>query len=110
MPLIVILIVAIVGLMVSFWLVGAVFSLLWSLLIGFIAGAIAKFVMPGHDGGGFLTTALLGIAGSLVASLLGRISGWYQPGEAAGFIAAIVGAIIILAVYRVFKSSKASVA
>jgi len=103
MPLLITLVVVVVGLMIGLWLIGAVFGLLWALLIGFIAGAIAKFIMPGHDGGGFLTTSLLGIAGSLVASLLGRVTGFYQPGEAAGFIAAIVGAIIILGAYRVFK-------
>lgn len=88
-------------------LTGPVLGLLWTLLIGFIAGALAKFIMPGRDGGGFLMTALLGIAGSFTASLLGRLTGIYGPGNNAGFLASIVGAIIILAAYRVFTGQKA---
>jgi uncharacterized membrane protein YeaQ/YmgE (transglycosylase-associated protein family) len=87
-------------------LTGPVLGLLWTLLIGFIAGALAKFIMPGEDGGGFLMTALLGIAGSFTASLLGRLTGIYAPGDGAGFIAAVVGAIIILAAYRVFMGRR----
>ena len=70
------------------------------IVIGLIVGAIAKLLMPGDDPGGIIITILLGIAGSLVASYLGRLVGWYTPGEPAGFIASIVGAIIILAIYR----------
>jgi len=87
-------------------LTGPVLSLLWTLLIGFIAGALAKFIMPGRDGGGFLMTALLGIAGSFTASLLGRLTGIYGPGNGAGFLASIVGAILILAAYRLFTGQK----
>ena len=79
--------------------------LLWTILIGFVAGAVAKFFMPGKDGGGFILTTLLGIAGALVATYLGRFIGWYEEGQAAGFIAAVVGAVLLLAVYRFFKKT-----
>jgi uncharacterized membrane protein YeaQ/YmgE (transglycosylase-associated protein family) len=72
----------------------------WWIIIGFIAGAIAKAVMPGREPGGCILTILLGIGGALVAGFLGQRLHWYQAGEGAGFLAAIVGAIIILAVYR----------
>lgn len=70
------------------------------IIIGLIAGAIAKALMPGKDPGGCLITIVLGIAGALVAGFLGQAIGWYGPGEGAGFIAAIVGALIILGIYR----------
>lgn len=70
------------------------------ILIGLIAGAIAKAIMPGRDPGGCLVTILIGIAGALVAGFLGQAIGWYEPGEGAGFLAAIVGAVLILFVYR----------
>jgi len=82
-------------------------GLLWTVLIGFIAGAIAKFAMPGKDPGGFIITTLLGIAGSLVATYLGKFIGWYQEGEGAGLIAAVVGAVLLLGVYRLFKKKAA---
>jgi uncharacterized membrane protein YeaQ/YmgE (transglycosylase-associated protein family) len=70
------------------------------ILIGLVAGAIAKLLMPGKDPGGCIITMLLGIAGALLAGFIGKSIGWYEDGEAAGFIAAIVGALIILLVYR----------
>ena len=70
------------------------------IVIGFIAGAIAKLLMPGKDPGGCLITILLGIAGALLAGFVGKSIGWYENGEAAGFLAAIVGAFIILFIYR----------
>jgi uncharacterized membrane protein YeaQ/YmgE (transglycosylase-associated protein family) len=76
------------------------YSWLWWIIIGGIAGAIAKLLMPGRDPGGCLITILLGIAGAFVAGWLGQQVGWYQQGEGAGFLAAIVGAFIILAIYR----------
>ena len=76
------------------------------IIIGLIVGAIAKLIMPGHDPGGIIVTMLLGIAGSIVAGFLGRAVGWYEPGQSAGFIASIIGAIIILAVYRVLIGSR----
>ena len=70
------------------------------IVIGGIAGAIAKLIMPGKDPGGCIVTILLGIAGALLAGFLGRAVGWYGQGDGAGFIAAIVGAFIILLIYR----------
>jgi uncharacterized membrane protein YeaQ/YmgE (transglycosylase-associated protein family) len=78
----------------------AQYSWLWWIIIGGIAGAIAKFLMPGRDPGGCLVTILLGIAGAFVAGWLGHAVGWYDNGQGAGFIAAIIGAVIILAIYR----------
>lgn len=76
------------------------YSWLWWIIIGGIAGGIAKLLMPGRDPGGCIVTILLGIAGAFVAGWLGQMVGWYRPGEGAGFLAAIVGAIIILGIYR----------
>ncbi|MGG5810234.1 GlsB/YeaQ/YmgE family stress response membrane protein [Falsiroseomonas sp. CW058] len=73
---------------------------LWTIIIGFVAGAIAKFLMPGRDPGGFIVTILLGIVGALVATWLGQAVGWYRAGEGAGLIGAVVGAVIVLVVYR----------
>ncbi|HWT11704.1 MAG TPA: GlsB/YeaQ/YmgE family stress response membrane protein [Allosphingosinicella sp.] len=73
--------------------------LVW-ILIGLLAGGIARAIMPGRDPGGCLVTIVIGIAGALVAGFLGQAIGWYEPGEGAGFLAAIVGAILILFVYR----------
>jgi uncharacterized membrane protein YeaQ/YmgE (transglycosylase-associated protein family) len=73
---------------------------LWMLIIGLVVGALAKLIMPGHDPGGIIVTMLLGIAGSFVAGMVGRAVGWYQPGEPAGFIASIIGAVVLLAIYR----------
>lgn len=70
------------------------------IVIGLLAGGIAKLLMPGRDPGGCIVTILLGIAGALLAGFLGRAIGWYGPGDGAGFIAAIVGAVIILLIYR----------
>jgi uncharacterized membrane protein YeaQ/YmgE (transglycosylase-associated protein family) len=73
---------------------------LWMIVIGLIVGALAKLVMPGHDPGGVIVTILLGIGGSILAGLIGRALGWYREGEPVGFLASIVGAVIILALYR----------
>ena len=78
------------------------YSWLWWIIIGGIAGGIAKLLMPGRDPGGCLVTILLGIAGAFVAGWLGHTVGWYERGEGAGFLAAIVGAFIILGLYRLF--------
>ena len=78
-------------------------SILWTIIIGFIAGVIAKFIMPGdNEPSGFILTTILGIVGAFVASYLGEALGWYRPGEGAGLIGAIVGAIIVLFVYGLF--------
>jgi uncharacterized membrane protein YeaQ/YmgE (transglycosylase-associated protein family) len=70
------------------------------LVIGLLAGALAKLLMPGKDPGGCFVTILLGIAGALLAGFLGRALGWYGPNEGAGFVAAVVGAFILLFIYR----------
>ena len=70
------------------------------LIIGLVVGAIAKLLMPGRDPGGFIVTMLLGVAGALIAGFLGRALGWYTYGEGAGFIASVVGAMLVLLVYR----------
>lgn len=75
-------------------------ELLWTFLIGLVVGIIAKLLMPGRDPGGFIITALLGIAGAFVAHAIGRAMGWYAEGQPAGFIASVIGAIILLALYR----------
>lgn len=71
-----------------------------TIVIGFLAGLIAKFLMPGRDPGGFIITTLLGIVGAVVATYLGQALGWYRADQGAGFIGAIVGAIILLVIYR----------
>jgi uncharacterized membrane protein YeaQ/YmgE (transglycosylase-associated protein family) len=80
-------------------------DIIWTILIGLVAGVVAKFLMPGKDPGGFIVTTILGIAGSLLATYGGQAVGWYQPGQGAGFIGAVVGAIILLAIYHVFRKS-----
>jgi uncharacterized membrane protein YeaQ/YmgE (transglycosylase-associated protein family) len=78
-------------------------SFLWTLIIGLVVGAIAKLLMPGKDPGGFIVTMLIGVVGALLAGFLGRALGWYQnPGEGPGIIASIIGAIILLMLYRLF--------
>lgn len=75
-------------------------SILWTIIIGFIAGVIAKFIMPGdNEPSGFILTAILGIVGAFVATFLGQALGWYGPGQGAGLIGAVFGAIIVLLVY-----------
>ena len=75
-------------------------SIIWTIIIGFVAGVIAKFLMPGrNEPSGFILTAILGIVGAFVATWLGQALGWYGPNEGAGFIGAVVGAIIVLAVW-----------
>jgi uncharacterized membrane protein YeaQ/YmgE (transglycosylase-associated protein family) len=75
-------------------------GIIWTLIIGLIAGIIAKFVMPGdNEPSGFILTAVLGIVGAFVATYLGQALGWYGPNEGAGLIGAVVGAVIVLAVW-----------
>lgn len=83
-------------------------GLIYTLLIGLIVGAIAKMLMPGKDPGGWIITILLGIAGAWVGTFLGRTVGLYKDGEAAGWIASIVGAMILLWGYRLISSKKAA--
>lgn len=82
-------------------------ALLWTIIIGALIGVVAKLLMPGRDPGGCIITILLGIAGSFLASYLGRAMGWYQEGQAAGFIFSVVGAMILLLIYRIFFGRRA---
>jgi uncharacterized membrane protein YeaQ/YmgE (transglycosylase-associated protein family) len=85
-------------------------SIIWTIIIGFLAGVIAKFIMPGdNEPSGFILTTILGIVGAFVASYLGQAVGWYQPGEGAGLIGAVVGAIIVLLVYGLFAGRQRTV-
>jgi uncharacterized membrane protein YeaQ/YmgE (transglycosylase-associated protein family) len=76
------------------------FHILWMLIVGLIVGALAKLVMPGRDPGGIFITMMLGVAGAVVAGVVGRLLGLYAPGQGAGFLMSILGAILLLAIYR----------
>lgn len=78
-------------------------NILWVIIIGFAVGAIAKFFLPGRDGGGIILTILLGIAGAFIATYIGQHFGWYKEGQPAGFIGAILGAILILILFRLIR-------
>jgi len=82
------------------------YGILGWIVIGGIAGGIAKLLMPGKDPGGCIITILLGIAGALLAGFLGKTIGWYNEGEGAGFVAAVVGAFVILLIYRLVLSRR----
>ena len=85
-------------------------SIVWTIIIGFLAGVIAKFIMPGdNEPTGFILTAILGIVGAFVATYLGQALGWYRPGEGAGLIGAVVGAIIVLLVYGMVAGRRRAV-
>ena len=85
-------------------------GILWTIIIGFVAGIIAKFVMPGdNEPAGFIMTTILGIVGAFVATFLGQSLGWYRPGEGAGLIGAVVGAIIVLLVYGMLAGRRRTV-
>lgn len=77
------------------------------IVFGLIVGALAKLVMPGNDPGGFIVTILLGIAGAVVGGLIGRATGFYGPGQTAGYLMSIVGAIVLLALYRMMTRRSA---
>jgi uncharacterized membrane protein YeaQ/YmgE (transglycosylase-associated protein family) len=78
-------------------------SIIWTIIIGFVAGVIAKFVTPGrNEPSGFILTTILGIVGAFVASYLGQALGFYGPGEGAGLIGAVVGAVVVLVVWGMF--------
>jgi len=79
------------------------YGILGWIVIGLLAGGIAKLLMPGKDPGGCIITVLLGVAGALLAGFVGKSLGWYQSNEGAGFIAAIIGAFVLLAIYRLIS-------
>ncbi len=81
--------------------------ILWTILIGLIVGAIAKLLMPGRDPGGFIITILLGIAGAFIATYIGQAMHWYAEGQPAGFIASVIGAMILLIIYRLLRGKSA---
>lgn len=82
-------------------------GIIWTIVIGFIVGLLAKMLMPGKDPGGFIITVLIGIVGSLIATYGGQALGLYQAGEPAGFIGSLIGAIILLVIYRAIRGRKA---
>ena len=81
---------------------GAYHGYFMTFIIGLVVGIIAKFLMPGKDPGGFIITAIIGIVGSFLATWLGKTLGWYEAGQSAGWIGSIIGAIILLLIYRMF--------
>ena len=81
------------------------FALLWELIIGLVVGAVAKFLMLGKDPGGIWITMIIGIAGSILATYIGQAIGWYHAGQGAGFIMSVVGAVVLLLIYRVIKGA-----
>jgi uncharacterized membrane protein YeaQ/YmgE (transglycosylase-associated protein family) len=85
------------------------FGVIGWIIFGLIVGALAKLLMPGRDPGGFIVTILLGIAGALIGGFLGRAMGWYQEGEPAGFLMSLLGAIVLLAIYRMAVRGRARV-
>jgi uncharacterized membrane protein YeaQ/YmgE (transglycosylase-associated protein family) len=85
-------------------------GILWTIIIGFVAGVIAKFIMPGgNEPSGFILTTILGIVGAFVATFLGQALGWYGAGEGAGLIGAVAGAIIVLLVYSLVAGRRPAV-
>jgi uncharacterized membrane protein YeaQ/YmgE (transglycosylase-associated protein family) len=84
-------------------------GIIWTIIIGFLAGVIAKFVMPGdNEPKGFILTTILGVVGAFVATYLGQAVGWYRAGEGAGFIGAIVGAVILLFLYGLIMGRRSA--
>ena len=77
--------------------------LLWTIVVCFVVGLIAKLLMPGRDPGGFILTIILGIAGAFIATYIGQHLGWYREGQPAGFVGAVLGAILILIAYRLIR-------
>ena len=82
-------------------------QLIWAIIIGFLAGLIAKALTSNRTPTGFIGTTVLGIVGSVVATWLGQAIGWYRPGESAGFVGAIVGAVVVLSVYHAIGGRRA---
>jgi len=85
-------------------------GILWTIIVGFVAGIVARFIMPGdNEPAGFIMTTILGIVGAFVATFLGQSLGWYRPGEGAGLIGAVVGAVIVLLVYGMLTGRRRTV-
>jgi uncharacterized membrane protein YeaQ/YmgE (transglycosylase-associated protein family) len=81
---------------------GGTHGIIMTFIIGLVVGIIAKFLTPGRDPGGFIITAIIGVVGSFLATWIGQALGWYQAGQSAGWIASIVGAIVLLLIHRMF--------
>jgi len=81
-------------------------GMIWTLIVGLVVGAIAKLLMPGKDPGGFIVTMLLGVAGAFLANFIGSTVGWYDTGDGVGIISSVIGAVIILAIYRAVTGNK----
>ncbi len=81
--------------------------IIWIILIGFLAGLLAKMLTPGRDPSGFIITSAIGIAGSLAATYIGQGVGWYRAGQSAGFIGAVAGAVLLLVIYHLVRSKSA---
>jgi uncharacterized membrane protein YeaQ/YmgE (transglycosylase-associated protein family) len=86
----------------------SIMGIIWTIIIGLLAGIVAKLLMPGRDPGGFIITTVLGIIGAVVATYLGQALGWYRADEGAGFIGAVVGAVIVLVIYRLVVGRRAA--
>jgi uncharacterized membrane protein YeaQ/YmgE (transglycosylase-associated protein family) len=84
-------------------------SIIWTILIGFVVGLLAKMLTPGRDPAGFFITAAIGIAGSLVATFAGQALGWYSAGQPAGFVGSLIGAIILLVIYHLIRRNSTPV-
>jgi uncharacterized membrane protein YeaQ/YmgE (transglycosylase-associated protein family) len=85
-------------------------GIIWTIIIGFVAGVIAKFIMPGdNEPSGFILTTILGVVGAFVATFLGQALGWYRPGEGAGLIGAVVGAIVVLFAYSMLAGRRRAI-
>lgn len=82
-------------------------AIIWTLIIGLVVGAVAKFIMPGKQGGGIIVTMILGIVGSIVATYAGQALGWYPAGAGAGFVASVIGAIVVLWIYGLIVGKRA---
>ncbi len=82
-------------------------GIIWTIVLGFVIGVIAKFVHPGKEDMGFIMTVLLGIAGSFLGGIIGQFLGWYQAGEGAGFIVSVICAIVLLLIYGKIKQGRA---
>jgi len=81
-------------------------SIVWTILIGFVAGLVARALKPGDDAAGFIVTTVIGIVGSLIATYVGQAMGWYTAGQGAGFIASVVGAVVLLFVWGMIRKKR----
>ena len=84
-------------------------AIITTIIVGLIIGLLAKFLMPGRDPGGFIVTTLIGIAGAFIGTFVGRALGLYGPGQAAGWIMSVVGAILLLFIYRLIRKPRPTV-